>query len=81
MPSSQFTEWMEFYRLEPFGARWQNWLMAQPLQFSRLLHSKKGHRPPIDDLYYKDTEERVQEGNATLHDLLRRKAKKKTDGR
>ena len=56
MPVSLLTKWLDFYRLEPFGQEWENWLMARPTQLFASVHGKKGSRVSVKDFMYEDSE-------------------------
>lgn len=58
MPASEFHEWMEYARLEPFGAIRDNWhtaLLAYIL-VKGLGSGKRGRRVKVEDFFYTDQE-------------------------
>jgi len=55
MPSDELTEWMAYWRLEPFGAWRDNWHHAQML--SMTFNANRGRRQQpmhVGDFFYKD---------------------------
>ena len=78
MPVSLLNKWLDFYRLEPFGQEWENWLMARPTHLFASVHGKKGSKIAIRDFMYEDTEsakDRQAEELMMFFDNVDKKAK------
>lgn len=55
MPVSLLNKWLDFYRLEPFGQEWENWLMARPAHMFAQVNSRKGSIVSVQDFMYVDS--------------------------
>ena len=78
MPVSLLNKWLDFYRLEPFGQEWENWLMARPTHLFAMANCKKGSKIAIKDFMYEDpqsTKERQAEELMMFFDNVNKKAK------
>ena len=61
MPSSEFSDWLEFAQEEPFGAPWENWLMAVPAHmFASANTSKKKAPPKMEKFFFAGPRRRAQ---------------------
>lgn len=61
MPSSEMTEWLAYYKLEPFGQERDNWhaaLIASIL--ANINRRKNAPATPISEFMYKDRDSRKQ---------------------
>ena len=60
MPSSAFSEWMEYSELEPFGQPWDNWLMAvNSWQFACAHSDPKKPRPKFQNYFYEAEQDKA----------------------
>lgn len=66
MTSSEFSDWMTFAQEEPFGAEWENWLMAIPAHMFASAHSKKGSSPEFKKFFYAGPEAKEKEKQANV---------------
>lgn len=76
MSSSEFEGWMTFYKYEPFGAQWENWLTAMVCNIISCAHFKKSERPNFLDFFYTDEETEKERKTTELHEWLNSKAKR-----
>lgn len=70
IPSSVMDKWMDFYRLEPFGQQWENWLMAVPTSAFAQVHAKKGSIVKMNDYFYVDEQTKEEEKLGSLLSLF-----------
>lgn len=57
MPASEFLEWMEYERVEPFGSWRDNYHAALSASILANVHRKPGTPPvPLSDFFYTDPE-------------------------
>lgn len=78
MPVSLMNKWLDFYRLEPFGQEWENWLMARPTHLFAQVHGKKGSKISVQDFMYEDSQskrDREAEEFMSFLDAFDKKAK------
>lgn len=61
MSSSELTNWIAYYQLEPFGAWRDNWHMATLATMYAQAHSAKGQTTSLSDFMFKDTETLTRE--------------------
>ena len=61
MARAEFSDWMTFAEEEPFGAEWDNWLMAIPSHMFASAHSKKGQAPEFRKFFYSGPEAKEKE--------------------
>ena len=64
---SLFYKWVDYYKREPWGAKFDNWMMAVQAQQFALVHSKKGSSPKVEDYMYADPDIDKEE---KLHGLI-----------
>jgi len=84
MPSSELTEWMSYYKLEPFGQERDNWHSAQIASIlANVNRRKNAPAVPVDDFMYRDRTTRKQSETkgflAGMMALAKPKAKDGTD--
>lgn len=81
MSSSEFSDWMTFSEDEPFGAPWENWLMAIPAyQFACANTPKNKPRPEFKKLLWESPRTRQQRGLKSFRQTMRAKAKQVKNG-
>ncbi len=70
MTSSEFSDWMAFAEEEPFGAEWENWLMAIPAHMFASAHSKKGQAPDFQKFFYAGPEAQQKQKTANAKQFI-----------
>lgn len=68
MPYSLFRLWNEYHKLEPFGSRFDNWLMAVPANMFSQVHAKNPIK--VKDLMYQDPEDKRKEDHTNFINFL-----------
>lgn len=81
MPSSEFTEWMAFYEIEPFGPSRDN--VHSAMICSLLYNANRGKRQEaltVTDFMLKDVDAKRESDTAQFMSGLRSLAKRKENG-
>ena len=77
LSSSELTEWMAYYRLEPFGAWRDNWHMAQLTALLRNVNLGKGKpASKVSDFMWHDEVAKKDSEQASFFAAMRSLAKK-----
>lgn len=78
MPSSELTDWLAYYKLEPFGAERDNWHAAQIAAILVNQNRAKGAPVvPMTEFMYVDRDTTAATKTQNLLSALKRKAKRK----
>lgn len=70
MPSSLFDKWKAFHDYEPFGAEWENWLMARQSHLFAQAHTQRHKTPDFSSFFYKGEIARAEERQAKTCELI-----------
>ena len=65
MPQGLFSDWQKFYEQEPFGAWWENWLMARPAHNFGVANFAE---PPPFSSYFHQTAEEAKAEEKSRHE-------------
>lgn len=80
MGSREFSDWQEFAREEPFGAPWENWLMARIAHLFAVANTSKKRKPPEFKTFFfmgpRAQEKQKEKRVGGLLSMLQGKAKK-----
>lgn len=73
MPSSEYEDWRLFHQEEPFGAPWENLMMAWPTAVYVAANTRKGKKAPgVSDFMYRGPEAQAKKKRADNQAFLMR---------
>lgn len=75
LSASDYESWKLYYKEEPFGNPWQNWLMAMQTNIIARAHFKREHRPKFTDYFYEDPDYKRERQTQDLFLWFQSKAK------